>query len=130
MPILWISLVSQEVRWQPLPERVIITAQNYVRPACWRGSRPGIRGGKIMTLRCALLLGLIAGLAGNRALAQDLPKADDIMEKYITATGGKEARLKIKNRVSKGTVELAGIKGKITIYQAEPNLMYTVMEME
>ncbi len=71
-----------------------------------------------------------AWILSGSAVGQDLPKAEDLMDKYVEVTGGKEAREKLKNRVSKGTVELAGIKGKITIYQAAPNLMHTEMDME
>ena len=72
------------------------------------------------------------GLAAARpAWAEALPKGEEVLDKYITATGGKEAYEKCQNRVSTGTMELAGlgIKGKITLYQAAPNKMYLEGEL-
>jgi len=59
-----------------------------------------------------------------------LPSGESIMEKFIEATGGREAHKKIKNTVAKGTFELGGmgIKADMTLYGAEPNLR--LMEME
>jgi hypothetical protein len=69
-------------------------------------------------------IGLVAITPG--AWAQDRPKADDLFEKYIEATGGKEAHEKVKTQVSQGTMEIpaAGINGKVSIYQAAPNKIY------
>jgi hypothetical protein len=66
---------------------------------------------------------------GSVCQAQDLPKGEELIEKYLQATGGRDAYAKLKNRVSMGTVELTGLnkKGTITIFQAVPNLF--LMEM-
>lgn len=74
-----------------------------------------------------------AGLAACFVLplsAQEkkLPKAEDLLDKYVQATGGKGAQEKVKSRVTKGTMSLQGITGKLTIYQKAPNLM--LMEVE
>jgi hypothetical protein len=82
--------------------------------------------------RGLLLLTLSAlGFALPRPVHADgLPKGEDILDKYVAATGGKEAYEKIKNRVLTGTMEISGqLKGKITIYQAAPNKMLTIAEL-
>lgn len=72
-------------------------------------------------------------LAGA-ALAQskDLPKAEEIIEKYIEATGGRAAYEKIKNRVTRATIEIPaqGLKGNITLTEGPPNLQRVVMNIE
>jgi outer membrane lipoprotein-sorting protein len=78
------------------------------------------------------LLGL-GVCAAAPALAQDtkdkdLPKAEEILDRYVKATGGKEAHEKVKSRVIKGTMSVAGQAGKLTMYQKAPNLM--LMEFE
>ncbi len=61
------------------------------------------------------------------AQEKDLPKAEEILDKYVEATGGKEAYEKLKNRVSKGSMEIVGqnLKGKIEVTQAAPNSQVT-----
>jgi hypothetical protein len=63
--------------------------------------------------------------------ADGLPKGDEILDKYVTVTGGKDAYEKVKNRLLTGTMKVAGqgLEGKITIYQAPPNKMYTVVDL-
>lgn len=55
--------------------------------------------------------------------ADDLPKAETILDKYVEATGGKAAYEKHHTEISKGTIELGamGIKGAVTSYRAEPD---------
>ena len=60
---------------------------------------------------CALLVLGVAALAAPRLSAGELPKAEKLMDKYVEVTGGKEAYLKLKNRVVKGTVAVGGING-------------------
>jgi hypothetical protein len=60
------------------------------------------------------------------------PTAEQLMDDYIEATGGKAAYEKIRTQVSKGTMEIAGsgIKMSMTSYQAYPDKFYTVVESE
>ncbi len=53
----------------------------------------------------------------------DGPSAKSILEKYLAATGGKEAFDKLKNRVSIGTVELTalGLKGTVEVVEDSTN---------
>lgn len=63
--------------------------------------------------------------------ADDLPGADTIFNKYIEATGGRAALQKIHNQVEHGFFEVpaAGLKGTLTIYQAEPNKLHMMAEL-
>lgn len=76
-----------------------------------------------------LTLGLIAPQQGR---AQDLPSGEQLMEKYIEATGGRAAHENVKSNMSEGTFEMPamGIKGTIKLWQAAPNLMYTEVDIE
>src|SRR5687767_1631044 len=62
-----------------------------------------------------------APLAAQDTKDKDLPKAAEILEKYVKATGGKAAYEKVKSRIMKGTMSVAGQTGKLTIYQKAPN---------
>lgn len=68
----------------------------------------------------------------SAAAEQELPRADELLDRYIKATGGKEAYDMIQNRVSKGTMEFAGqgIKLSGTLYAAKPNLAYITLESD
>jgi zinc protease len=83
------------------------------------------------SIRTAILLTSALGLSARMARADDLPKAETILDQYIGATGGKAAYEKIKNRVSKGTLEVTGanIKGTIVVYQAEPDKLATEVDI-
>ena len=75
------------------------------------------------TLKVAAAL----ALASATLAADDLPKGDAIMDKYIEVTGGKAAYAKLKSEISTGTMEFKamGLKGKMTSYAAEPDKRYT-----
>lgn len=79
----------------------------------------------------ALLIAL--GLAGTAiASAENLPKAEKILDGYTKATGGKAAYEKVDNRITHSTFELIGqgIQASLTIYNAKPNRMYTLLESD
>ena len=63
---------------------------------------------------------------------EPLPKAEEILDKFVEATGGKAAYEKVHNEKLTGTFELVGkgIKGTITSYRAEPNKSSTSVELE
>ncbi len=79
-------------------------------------------------LRCALLAGTIL----LPLHADDLPKAETVLDHFIEVTGGKAAHEKIHSEVTKGTMEFVGkgIKGKIASYEAEPNKNFTLADLE
>ena len=79
---------------------------------------------------------MIIGLAALAAIAlviyADLPPtAEQILDRYVEVTGGKAAYDKLHNRVSQGTMEIAGlgITGKFTLTQGEPDRMYLEAEI-
>ena len=77
-----------------------------------------------------IALGMVlAGLVSSLGWAADepLPKGEEILDKFVDATGGKAAYLKVHNEMWKGTFELVGkgVKGVATSYRAEPNRSIT-----
>jgi outer membrane lipoprotein-sorting protein len=79
----------------------------------------------------ALALVLFTSAAPARA-ADDLPKAETILDKYVEATGGLAAYDSHHNEVVTGTMEVASahITGKLTSYHAAPVKMYTEIDIE
>ena len=77
------------------------------------------------------LAGLLCGWGQVRAEEQ-LPKAEEILDKFVEATGGKAAYEKVHNEKSTGTFEFVGkgVKGAMTSYRAEPNKMYMRVDLE
>ncbi len=75
---------------------------------------------------------LLLAAAGALAAADDLPKAETILDKYVEATGGKAAYAKIHSEITTGTMEFTamGLKGKLVAYGAEPNLQLTEVTFE
>jgi outer membrane lipoprotein-sorting protein len=61
-----------------------------------------------------------------------LPKAEQILDKYVEAIGGLATLEKINNRVSKGIMDIpaAGIQLSVTVYQARPDKAYSVIESQ
>jgi outer membrane lipoprotein-sorting protein len=61
------------------------------------------------------------------AAADELPKGEVVLDKYIDATGGKAAYSKLHSETTTGTMEFKGmgLKGKMTAYAAEPDKRYT-----
>jgi outer membrane lipoprotein-sorting protein len=80
-----------------------------------------------IVLLAAVVLGSSAGLA-----ADELPKADTILDKYIEVTGGKAAYEMNHSEVSTGTMEFVGkgINGSVASYRAEPNKSYTEIDIQ
>lgn len=91
-----------------------------------------------MKLKSLIILSLVFTLAAvafgqqsasaQPAKPEKLPSAKKILKRYVKALGGKKANLKIKTRVSKGTVEIpaAGIKGTTETFAVAPNKSYSV----
>jgi len=64
------------------------------------------------------------------APAQDLPKAEQLIEKYIAAIGGKDALGKIKSLTATGSIAIpqAGITGAMELMQSDGKMLM-VMDM-
>jgi outer membrane lipoprotein-sorting protein len=82
---------------------------------------------KFILALCAAVLA-----AGPRLAADDLPKAETILDKYIEATGGKAAYEQNHSEISTGTMEFVGkgIKGAIVSYRADPDKSYTEIDLQ
>ncbi|MGA3041503.1 MAG: DUF620 domain-containing protein [Bryobacteraceae bacterium] len=72
--------------------------------------------GRNIAIGAAVVLSLTLARA-----ADDLPKAETILDKYIEATGGKAAYEKHHTEIAKATLSMAGFKGALTSYRAEPD---------
>jgi photosynthetic reaction center cytochrome c subunit len=51
----------------------------------------------------------------------NLPKADQILDKYLAAVGGADALKKIKSRVQKGNIDAGGMQFPIEVYSEAPD---------
>jgi hypothetical protein len=76
-------------------------------------------------------VGIALAFASALFAADDLPKAETILDRYVEVTGGKAAYSKIHGLVVNGTTEFKtmGMKGKMTIYSAEPDKAYSEIEL-
>jgi zinc protease len=81
--------------------------------------------------RFNMRIGLALAFAGVLAAA-DLPKGETLLDKYIEVTGGKAAYSKMHSQMMTGTMEFPamGLKGKLTIYSAEPDKQYFEVNFE
>lgn len=80
----------------------------------------------------SLALGAAVLASGGQAKPTGaLPTADQILDKYVQAIGGKAAVQKQTSRVSKGTFDIPamGAGGPITIYAKAPNKTLRVIEI-
>ena len=78
-----------------------------------------------------LFLGVLVCSAGWAA-DEPLPKAEELLDKFVEVTGGKAAYENIRNEKWTGSFEFLGkgIKGTVTSYRADPNKSLTSMELE
>lgn len=78
-------------------------------------------------LALALLLTSTPFFAADEAL----PKADTILDRFVEVTGGKAVFEKHHNEVMHGTLDFTGkgVKGTLTVYQAEPAKIRAVIEI-
>src|ERR1035438_1720359 len=65
-------------------------------------------------------------------VADELPKADTILDRFLNAVGGKAAFEKHHNEVMHGNLEFTGrgLKGTLTVYQAEPDQVRAIIDIE
>ncbi len=80
--------------------------------------------GRNISIGAAMVLSLTLARA-----ADDLPKAETILDKYVEATGGKAAYEKHHSEISKGSLSMAGFKGDVTSYRAEPDKSLTEVDL-
>lgn len=82
--------------------------------------------GRKIAIGAAVVLSLTLARA-----ADELPKAETILDKFVEVTGGKAAYLKHHSEIEKGVFEMAAmsLKGPITTYRAEPNKELTEIDL-
>lgn len=85
--------------------------------------------GKIKKMRLFVVLIITVILSGSALLRAEVTGAK-ILDDYLKATGGKAAYEKIRTIIGKSTVEMptTGIKFDMTLYQARPNLFYSITQ--
>jgi outer membrane lipoprotein-sorting protein len=85
----------------------------------------------VLAAMCALATFWVRAETASAAPEIDA-KVAELMDKYVAATGGKAAYDKVKNRVTKMTMEIAdqGIKLNMTVYAAKPNKSYVLIESD
>jgi hypothetical protein len=86
---------------------------------------------RVITLLVAAAIGLTVARVSAQAPSQALPTVDQILEKFVTAVGGRDAMEKVTSRLSTGTVEIpdAGLSGSITLSEKAPNKSLAVIEL-
>jgi len=86
---------------------------------------------RAITLFVAAAIGLTVARLSAQAQSSALPTVDQVIEKYITAVGGRDAMEKVTSRVSTGTFEIAdaGMTGTVTISEKAPNKSLAVIEL-
>ena len=74
---------------------------------------------------------LLSVLAGVFVSAQDLPKAEAILDRYVEVTGGKAAYQKHTHQKMTGTLLVpdVGMTGSLTRYAATPDKEYSVLQL-
>lgn len=89
------------------------------------------RRSPIRAVVAALLVPCLCPLTTSGA-DESLPKAEAILDKHLEAMGGRAAFEKLHNRVTKGTLAIAGLgaKAKMTTYGAAPQKQYTLIESD
>ena len=93
-----------------------------------------VHGRGVPTVVGSLMVGALLFLVTEPTLGQyqGLRSAEEILDRYVEAIGGKDAHQKVNNRVIRGTLHMPaeGITGTIEAYEARPNLSYSVIEIE
>ena len=83
-----------------------------------------------LSLFILMAAAVMAGSSVFLAAEGDLPSGEAVFDKYVEVTGGLKAYGNIHNLYARGTFKLvqAGITASISVYSAEPNLLYTKIE--
>ena len=79
-----------------------------------------------------LALALLFTAAPFFAADEALPKADTILDRFVEVSGGKATFEKHRNETIHGNLEFTGrgLKGTLTIYQAEPDKNRAIIDIE
>ncbi len=100
--------------------------------------RASLKVASLLTLSVAMSSGLIAQTAAKPATpppataasvpAAALPSSDQLLDNYEKAIGGRDAWMKVKSRISKGTIEIpaVNITGDVEVHQKAPDKLLSV----
>jgi hypothetical protein len=82
-------------------------------------------------MTCKALAVWLAAVPALLSAQEALPKAEEIMDRYVAVTGGREAYQNRRNEVRKAKMELAGrdVSFTVTTYRAAPGKAYSIMEI-
>lgn len=87
----------------------------------------------VLCLSAAIFCAPIPGHAqsGKTAAAVKLPSAQDVIDRYEEAVGGKTAWEKLHSRVRKGTIEFTdtGLSGTVELEEVAPNKLLLVADV-
>src|SRR5271155_2386475 len=73
-----------------------------------------------------------ARAAGATQASAAMPSADQVLDHYVQAIGGRAAWLKLNSRVSKGSIEIPAMNnltGTVEIHEKAPNFMLAVINL-
>ncbi|MYA07346.1 MAG: hypothetical protein F4060_09175 [Holophagales bacterium] len=75
------------------------------------------------TLSCSALVLLLTAASSSSTIAQELPTPEEIITRYVEASGGEDAMRAHTSMTSKGTFEwpAMGVKGESTLYAMAPD---------
>jgi hypothetical protein len=85
---------------------------------------------KRMTVAGALAFVGVLAFRAHAAPQEPLPTVDQVIDRYVTAMGGRAALEKLTSRVTTGTIELPdmGISGTVHLTEKAPNKNYAQVE--
>lgn len=74
---------------------------------------------------------LLTLLLAASSFAADLPSAESLLDRFVEATGGKQAYTAHKSEIARGSVEMPamGVKGTLLRYAAEPDHYLVIMDI-
>jgi hypothetical protein len=116
--------------WLPIPPKV---NPDVSRESIDRSNVRAVMNATRQT-RSPQIVEVKAGVASTpiESKPSPLPAIDAILDRYVTAIGGRETLGKLKSRVIKGRIELSGGTswGQLEIYAKAPNKSLTIMNVE
>ena len=79
---------------------------------------------------CSLFASVQAQDRGQKPDTQEkLPSGIEVLDRFVEATGGREAYERIQSRVIRGRYEVMGIEGSMTSYQTAPDKFLMVLDL-
>lgn len=107
---------------------MIVRTRSTIR-ACWAAAIVFFTLGKGVLAQASVPAGPAASSTGASAAAA--PSVDQILEKYVEASGGRGAWQQLHSRVSKGTIDVAAmnLSGAVEMREKAPNRLIVTVTM-